>query len=739
VDTSRRERLAAGVAPALAAGLALPALVASGPVATACAALTLLGLAILLRGRGAIACAVVALAVVLGTFASVAHLRALAADPLAGRIGTELEARAVVTGPVSIGQWDRRAIAHVDGADVLLRGAASFETGDVLDLRGRLRAPDPPDAGGFDERTWLARQGVHEVLRASSITVVGRRGGAWGALDRIRAGARAALHVSGGDGEAVSDGVVLGGDDGLSQGTRDAFRASGLGHLLAVSGQNVVLLIAAVLAVAAVLGVGRAPALGAAIAVTLSYVLVVGPGASVVRAGVSGVVVALAWLANRPASRWHVLAVAAAACLWLDPWSVLEPGFQLSFAAVVAILTIAPRALGWLEGTSCPARLREPIAVSAACTLATAPIAWLQFDRAALLGSLPANLAALPAVAPLLWLGVAAALVHPLAPAAAVPLAVAASVLGDYLVAVARAGAWLDAVALVPVLALAALAAALTAGRRRGPVRLGLVALAVVLGATVGSRLAGGPHRVRAPPSALRVTFLDVGQGNATLLEAPGFAALVDAGPPDADVAGQLLARGVDRLDALVLSHPQADHVGGAAAVLERLQVRRVLDPQIPSSDRAELAALAAARRRDVPIVQARAGLVVRAGNVSLRVLGPRHVVPGEDPNLAAVVAVAEEGSCRVLLPADAEAPVELPLDPPRVQVLEVAHHGSADPDLPALLRTVRPALAVISVGAHNSYGHPAPATLAALAAAGVPVRRTDRDGEVEVDCPDPA
>jgi competence protein ComEC len=134
--------------------------------------------------------------------------------------------------------------------------------------------------------------------------------------------------------------------------------------------------------------------------------------------------------------------------------------------------------------------------------------------------------------------------------------------------------------------------------------------------------------------------------------------------------------------------------------------------------------------------VQARTGLVLRAGDVSLRVLGPRHVVAGEDPNLAAVVAVAEQGSCRVLLPADAEAPVELPLDPPRVQVLEVAHHGSADPGLPALLRAVRPALAVISVGAGNPYGHPAPATLAALAAAGVPVRRTDRDGPVEVDCP---
>jgi competence protein ComEC len=117
-------------------------------------------------------------------------------------------------------------------------------------------------------------------------------------------------------------------------------------------------------------------------------------------------------------------------------------------------------------------------------------------------------------------------------------------------------------------------------------------------------------------------------------------------------------------------------------------------------------------------------------------VLGPRHVVRGEDPNSAALVVVAEWGDCRVLLPGDAEAPIELPLDPPTVDVLEVAHHGSDDPSLAALLRRVRPRLAVISVGAGNSYGHPAPSTLATLAIAGVPLERTDRDGELSVACP---
>jgi competence protein ComEC len=736
VDASRREAVAGSLVPALASGLALPAALHAGPGGMLCIAFAAAFAALRVRLDGVLGCASCALLLALGVAASLVHLDTLAHDPLAPQIDQKVHGRAVVIGAVSVGPWDQRAIARFEGADVLLRVADDLETGTVLEVDGHLRAPHGPTADGFDERTWLARQGVHEVLRARSIDVLGRRGGVWGAIDAIRRSARAALHVAGGNGEAVADGVVLGGDDGLSTDTRDAFRASGLGHLLAVSGQNVVLLIGAVVVACGWFGVARAPALGVAIASTILYVLVVGPEASVVRAGITGVVVALAWLANRPVARWHVLAVAAAGCLWLDPWALLEPGFQLSFAAVVAIFTAAPRMRRWLEGTSCPARLREPLAISTACTLATAPIAWGQFDRVALAGSLPANLAALPAVAPLLFLGLGATVLHPLSPVAALPLAVAASALGEYLVAVARLGAWLDGVVGGVLVGLLAFPFGIAATRRRGLVRL-VVILAAMGFAAFGLVALLGPRAVtRVPATALRVTFLDVGQGNATLLEAPGFAALVDAGPIDAHVARRLRGLGVLRLDALVLSHPQSDHVGGAAEVLDRLDVGRVLDPGLANDEQLEQQALAAARRRRVPLLLGRRGVSLRAGKLMLRVLGPRHVRAGEDPNAAALVILAEWGRCRVLLPADAEAPIELPLDPPRVDVLEVAHHGSDDPSLAALLRRLHPRLAVISVGAGNAYGHPAPATLATLAAAGVPVERTDVGGDVSVTCP---
>jgi competence protein ComEC len=735
VDTSHREAVAGCVAPALALGLALPAALESGPIGWMCCGGVACLAALRLRLPGSLGLVAACLAFGLGGVASASHLRALAQDPLASEIGDDVDGRAVVTGSVIHGQWDQRAIARYRGSDVLLRAAAPIETGDVVELEGRLRAPNGPTADGFDERTWLARQGVHEVLRASSARIVGRRGGVWGVIDRMRRSARDALRVGGGDGEAVADGVLLGGNDGLSTETRDAFRASGLGHLLAVSGQNVVLLVAAILVVCGCLGVARAPALGLAIGATVLYVLVVGPGASVVRAGITGVVVAVAWLANRPVARWHVLAVAAAGCLWLDPWAVLEPGFELSFAAVVAIFVAAPRIRGWLEGTSCPARLREPLAVSTACTLATAPIAWLQFDRVALAGSLPANLAALPAVAPLLWLGIAATLVHPVAPVAAVPLALAASALGEYLVVVAQLGASIDRFAsgagVILGIGIPVILVVTWFRRPRYLFFVGLAMFSLLIPSAFDSLTRGTPH----PPATLRVTFLDVGQGNATLIQAIGFAVLVDAGPPDAHVARRLHALHIHHLDALVLSHPQADHVGGAADVLDQFPVGRVLDSGLPTSERYEEDALAAARRHGVPVVVARRGLVLRAGDVDLRVLGPRQVEPGEDPNNAAVILLAEEGDCRVLLPADAEAGVELPLDPPQAGVLEIAHHGSADPELPALLRRVRPYMAVISVGAGNTYGHPAASTLAALAAAGVWVQRTDRDGEVPTFC----
>jgi competence protein ComEC len=186
----------------------------------------------------------------------------------------------------------------------------------------------------------------------------------------------------------------------------------------------------------------------------------------------------------------------------------------------------------------------------------------------------------------------------------------------------------------------------------------------------------------------------------------------------------------------LVLTHPQRDHVGGAADVLARIHVGAVLDPRIPAESEDEDAALAEAQRRHVNVIGARAGQVFRVGRLILRVLWPlRPGVRVADANDGAIILVASYGKVDALLTSDAESPVIAPLRPPPVEILKVSHHGSADAGLPTLLQEIRPRLAVISVGAHNDYGHPTPSTLAALAARpDLRVYRTDRDGRIVVE-----
>lgn len=229
--------------------------------------------------------------------------------------------------------------------------------------------------------------------------------------------------------------------------------------------------------------------------------------------------------------------------------------------------------------------------------------------------------------------------------------------------------------------------------------------------------------------------FLDVGQGDATLLQHGAHAVLVDSGPPGGPILARLREAGVRRLDVLVLTHASADHDGGAAAVLRTLPVGLVLDGGEASERTPGLEAAAAiARHAGVRRLASTAGQVVRAGPLELRVLWPdrtREVGGGADPNLRATVLHVRDGPLDVLLSADAESDVTRRLALPPMDAMKVAHHGSADPGLPGLLVTLRPRVAVIPVG-RNAYGHPHPATLAALRAVPV-VRRTDRDGTVRL------
>jgi competence protein ComEC len=668
---------------------------------------------------------------------------------LVEQLGREAPARVVVTGPARHTPFAIRV-----PAEALAYGATRIRErvllelpperappqGAVLELRVRPVAPRGPETG-FDERGWLARRGVHVVLQGEDWRIVGRRGGIGGVGDRLRAHVEETLaRGTTGERRQLLAGIVLGEDSAIDRELRDAFQASGLMHLLAVSGQNVAIVAFGVVLAARILGLGRLAGEALAIAVVLSYALAVGWQPSVVRAAVAGVLASLAWLVARPRDRWHALAVGALVLLVWMPQSALEPGFQLSFAAVATIFLVVPRLSGVPEAYPVPRGLWDVLVVAAACGLVTAPIVWLHFGQVAL-WTVPANVAAEPAMPPLISLSLAAAAVEPLSPGVATALAWLAGWCAWWIALVARVVAsWPSAQISSPLaiaVAFGVVGAALLV--RRLP-RYGrptaLAAIASVALTLAVAAWATRPQPSWEPPAGLRVTFLDVGQGDSALLEVPGGAVLVDEGPPEADVVGQLRSLGLRSLTAIVLTHPQRDHIGGASAVLDRLAVGTVADPGIEAPSADHDAAVAAARGRSVPIVVVHAGEVFRIGKLRLRILWPDDPgLPSEDPNQHAVVALASFGSTDVLLTADAESDVtsRLPLRP--IEVLKVAHHGSEDPGLPDLLRVLRPEIAVISVGVNNDYDHPRPETLAALAAQpGLRTFRTDENGRVVVE-----
>ena len=676
-----------------------------------------------------------------------ARLDALDRSALVPRVGTAERALVAVTGPARRSQFDVRVPAQMRrfGRDeirepVLLRlpPGRSPPQGAILDLIAEIRLPRGP-RNGFDERTWLRRHGVHVVVRADRWRIVGRRGGLSGFADRLRAylaaGMAPGLH---GERRAVIAGIVLGEDEGLSEGLRSDFRASGLYHLLAVSGQNVALIAGGAILLAYLIGLSRFVGQLAALAAIGGYVLAVGWQPSVVRAGVAGALASLAWLASRPSDRWYFLLLGAALLMAWSPYSLLDAGFQLSFAAVAAIFVVVPRLQQTLAGYPVPHSLAEVVAVSGACGVATAPILLTQFGVVPLY-SIPANALAAPVVAPLLGIALVTAIVAPVAPPLAAVLAWVNGWLAVYLAACARVVGGLPYAAVsaraAVVIAAVVLGAAYLVTRLGRPRGRAYAAIALAAALVAGGwRLHGAPPPP--PPHGLRITFLDVGQGDGALIQVPGGAVLVDEGPPEAEMASQLQRLGVTTLSLVVLTHPQRDHIGGAAQVLKKLSVGAVLDPAIPNKSPDERAARSAARERGVKIIVARAGEAFRIGALRLRILWPDGPgTPGDDPNNHAVVLVASYGQTDALFTADAESDVTGRLQLPPVEILKVAHHGSADAGLGDELKQLRPRIAVISVGAGNDYGHPTPSTLATLGAVpGLTVYRTDLNGRVVVE-----
>jgi competence protein ComEC len=624
--------------------------------------------------------------------------------------------------------------------------------GDALRFRAELRAPPGArNPGGRDVAERLRAGGV--ALQARAIGPVVREAppsaATWleRARDRLAAAADATLPRRE---AAVVRAISTGDRGGLDPATTTSFARSGLAHVLAVSGFHLVVVVLGLerLLASALVRCDRLAAradprrVAAALTLPLApiYALATGAGAPVLRAAVAASAALAGKLLDRELDALQALALAALALLAWSPASALDPGFQLSFAAVAGLALWATplrRALpiALARAGTWRARLVEP-ALEGACatvaaSVATAPVLAFHFRQLPLLG-IAANVAALPVGAALTAVGALAASAAALAGAAAVPVLWLARPLAWALVALSDAAAapsWSVAGVGSPGAwgVAAAYGLALLAGRLRGTAR------ALAWAGALAALLAPAPLRAWAARArgGLEVTFVSVGQGDATLLRLPdGTAALVDAGgapdggadPGARDLVPLLRDLGVRRLALVVVSHPHPDHVLGLAAVTAAFPVDRVVSNGDPGEgESAEILA----RLEPAPL---RPGDALELGGVRFEAVGGEAGdLAGNDASLVLRVSY---GSTAFLFPGDVEEAGEAAAvtrgAPLHADVVKVPHHGSRRSSTAAFAEAVQPRFAVISVGAGNRYRFPHAEALARWTAAGAAIFRTD-------------
>jgi competence protein ComEC len=632
----------------------------------------------------------------------------------------------------------------VNGAPVLARG-------DRIEAQARL-APLYMFWNDGDPRPARARRQVLLSGGADDVVIVERGRGIGALIDRARERVRRRIVATfPPDTSGMARALVLGEDD-LSTEDQRAFRRSGLAHLLAVSGMHLVIVVfGAVAAIRAVLV--RLPAvasrgdpmrIAAAIGIPLAWIYAdfAGASGSALRAAWMASVALLAHALGRHRAPWRALGLSMIAMLAFDPLAAFDLSFLLSAASTLGILALVPPIEARLHRL--PRFIATPIAASAAASVACAPI------LATMAGDLPlvglfANVVAVP-------LGEAAALPICILHALLAPLPLA-----ERGCAAAASGA------LMAVRAIARGAASIPWGAvpipPPSPWQLAAIAVGVFGAAQARHRRAWAigalvvvialEVRARPPHGVLRATFVDVGQGDAALVDLPdGSAMLVDGGGlvgssidvGERAIAPLLRARRRREIAVVVLSHPHPDHFAGLLRGLDGVRVGELWDTgqgEIEGTGGAYAELLARMRAKGTRIVRPHALCGTRAvGGAIVDIVAP---CPGPSsdhgPNDNSLVLRIRYGTRAFLFAGDAERYEESQLDPSklRADVLKVGHHGSKTSSTPEFLAAVSPRVAVISCGIKNRFGHPHRSTLVSLSAVVPSILRTDRDGAVGV------
>lgn len=598
------------------------------------------------------------------------------------------------------------------------------------------------------------------VLRAESAAeVIGEPSWWQRVVHSVRMGMRASVAGTPVDAGALVAGLAIGDESTQPVELGEAMRVSGLSHLTAVSGGNIAIVLGVVIIIGRLLAVPVLIRTTVGALALVGYVLVVGPEPSVLRAAGMGAVTVIILITGASRRGVSALAATVVALLILAPVLAVSLGFALSVAATAGLLVLSPylrlllrRHLELLGRIKVSQRVRDSIADAIALTMAaqitTAPIL-ASLGQGLSMVAVPANVLAAPAVPPVTVLGLMAAVAHPILPP-----------LGEFLGHLAAPFAawiawWAHTLADAPgatlawpggasgaslaVLALLGGFVVITFGRRhRWPLRT----ITVLALAGVALVMMRPPDRAGWPPPGWIAVACDVGQGDALAVSAgPGRAVVVDAGPDPEAIDRCLNDLGVDTIDVLVLTHFHADHVEGVPGVLEGRQVDRLLtSPLREPAEQAERVESWAASAQ-VPMSSTRTGDTGQVGDgeesVAWRVLWPSRVIrEGSVPNNSSIVLDLRAGGIRLLLLGDVEPAAQAALRGSRgaeaFDVVKIAHHGSRYQD-PRLASWTGGRIALISVGADNEYGHPAPETLTAWRAVAAGIWRTDQSGDIAI------
>jgi competence protein ComEC len=645
----------------------------------------------------------------------------------------------------------------------------SYETyrfGDELEIHGKLETPS--DSEGFSYRTYLARQGIHSLLRYPRITLLARNQGQPlpAVLYAVKRRTQSVISTILPEPEAaLLTGILVGSDEGIPRSLMDKFRATGTAHIIAISGFNLTLISAALVRVTSRF-LQRYTALVVAVGAIALYTVLVGAEPPVVRAAIMGGLSALALIVGRQSDALTSLLAAAWLMTAWQPFALWEIGAQLSFFSSLGLILYLGRLRKAFEDVMCrfvsmetadraAQLLDKGLFDTLAAMTTTLPVMVYHFGHFSPLSLIP-NLLILPVQPMIMYLGSTAAIAGLAYLPVGQVLGWASWLLLTYTIrAVEIAANWIHtsetargvhpAVPLTyyGLLALFTLsparrlisADAVKRLLRKGTVRKAVISALVIVLVLVWVAVTS------LPDGRLHVTFLDVGQGDAILIQTPaGHRLLIDGGPSPAALLaslGRYLPFWDRRIDIIMLSHPHDDHVRGLLAVVERYQVRQAFVSDVSHDSSVYEQWRQKLDDRGIPLLAIQHPLQVDFGDgPTMEVLPPdtSHHVSLDETSL---VAHLSWQNASFLFSGDLEADGVLELCdagwPLACTVLKVPHHGSDGAVNEDLLAVAGPDLAIISVGADNRFGHPAEETLARLEDAGVQTLRTDQAGTVKI------